>query len=189
MRKGREHSRPFLFVRYFCVTSHVILSAAEDLMLVAGGGELLRFAGRQKTVAIHPLSIKGILIHDGSVLLLRNERGEWELPGGRPDPGEDHRVALKRELWEETGLDVEVRALVDQHLFEVLPDLFVQIVVYACVLTGASAVTLSHEHLEMRWVPLAELGETIGGHRLPAGYLGAIRQAMSQPRAPSDRMV
>lgn len=128
-----------------------------------------------------PVSVKGVLIHDGRVLLLRNGRGEWDLPGGRPDPGEGRRAALLREVREETGLDVEVGALVDEHLFEVLPDRFVRIVAYACVLAGTSAVTPSHEHLEARWVPLAELGETVAGHRLPAGYLGAIRQAISQP--------
>jgi 8-oxo-dGTP diphosphatase len=31
-----------------------------------------------------PISIKGVLIEDSKVVLLENERGEWELPGGRP---------------------------------------------------------------------------------------------------------
>jgi 8-oxo-dGTP diphosphatase len=48
---------------------------------------------------------------------------------------------------------------------------------------------LSDEHLDLRWVPVAELGETIAGRRLPAGYLGAIRQLIDQPRSPSDRVV
>ena len=46
----------------------------------------------------YPLSVKGVVIHDGCVLLLLNERGEWDLPGGRPDVGEDDRAALKREV-------------------------------------------------------------------------------------------
>ncbi|HSI01889.1 MAG TPA: NUDIX domain-containing protein [Reyranella sp.] len=137
----------------------------------------------------YPLSIKAVLIHDGCVLLLLNERGEWDLPGGRPDPHEDHRAALEREVHEETGLAVEIGALLNEHLFEVLPQRFVRIVAYACRLVGAGAGVLSPEHLEMRWVPLAELGETIGGCVLPAGYLGAIRQAIDQPRSPSDRVV
>jgi 8-oxo-dGTP pyrophosphatase MutT (NUDIX family) len=137
----------------------------------------------------HPLSIKAVLIHEGRVLLLLNERSEWDLPGGRPDPGEDHRAALLREVREETGLDVEVDALVDEHVFEVLPQRFVRIAAYACRLVGTSDVVLGLEHLEMRWVPLADLGETIGGYAVPAGYLGAIRQAIDQPRAPSDRVV
>jgi 8-oxo-dGTP pyrophosphatase MutT (NUDIX family) len=137
----------------------------------------------------HPLSIKGVVIHDDHVLLLRNERGEWDLPGGRPEPGEDHRAALKREVLEETGLDVEVGGLLGEHLFEVLPGTFVRIAAYACRVVGATAVTLSPEHLGMRWMMLAGLAERIDGYRLPAGYLGAIRQAMRQPRSSHDRVV
>jgi 8-oxo-dGTP pyrophosphatase MutT (NUDIX family) len=136
-----------------------------------------------------PVSIKGVIIHHGRVLLLLNERGEWDLPGGRPDPGEDHRTALVREVREEAGLAVEVGVRVDEHLFEVLPQRFVRIVAYACRLVGGNDVVLSHEHLETRWVSLADLGETIDGRPLPKGYLGAIRQAIDQPRSPSDRVV
>ena len=136
-----------------------------------------------------PISIKGVVIHDGCVLLLLNERGEWDLPGGRPDPGEDHRAALIREVREEAGLAVEVGMQVDEHLFEVLPQRFVRIVAYACRLVGGSDVVLSHEHLETRWVAVAALDETIDGRPLPKGYLGAIRQAIDQPRGPSERMV
>jgi 8-oxo-dGTP pyrophosphatase MutT (NUDIX family) len=136
-----------------------------------------------------PISIKGVLIHDGCVLLLLNERGEWDLPGGRPDPGEDHRAALKREVREEAGLDVEVGGALDGHLFEVLPGRFVRIEAFACALAGTTDVTLSHEHEDVRWVPLAELDETIAGHPVPKGYLGAIRHAIDQPRSASVREV
>ena len=137
----------------------------------------------------YPISIKGVVIHASRVLLLLNERGEWDLPGGRPDPGEDHHAALVREVREETGLAVEVGALLDEHLFEVLPQRFVRIVAYGCRLVGGNDVVLSHEHLDTRWVPLADLGETIDGRPLPTGYLGAIRQAVDQPRSPSARVV
>jgi 8-oxo-dGTP pyrophosphatase MutT (NUDIX family) len=129
-----------------------------------------------------PLSVKGVVIHDGCVLLLLNERGEWDLPGGRPDAGEDHRAALRREVREETGLEVEVGAAIDGHLFEVLPGRFVRILPFACRPVGASAVVLSHEHLEMRWQPVGDLGEIIAGRRLPAGYLAAIRQSAATHR-------
>lgn len=137
----------------------------------------------------HPVSIKGVLIHDDAVLLLLNARGEWDLPGGRPDRGEDHRAALKREVREETGLEVEVGAALEGHLFEVLPGRFVRIEVFACHLIGASDVTLSLEHEDVRWIAIGEVGETIAGHSLPKGYLGAIRQVIDQPRSSSDRVV
>ena len=137
----------------------------------------------------HPISVKGVLVDRGRVLLLLNERGDWDLPGGRPDPGEDHRAALKREVQEEAGLVVEVGEALEEYLFEVLPGRLVRILPYVCRLTGGGDVVLSHEHLETRWVPLAELGERIHGHPLPSGYLGAIRQAIDQPRSVSARSV
>ncbi|WP_422017291.1 NUDIX hydrolase [Reyranella sp.] len=132
----------------------------------------------------YPTSIKGVVIHDGRVLLLLNERDEWDLPGGRPDSGEDHRAALVREVREETGLAVEVGALVDEHLFEVLPQRFVRIVAYVCTLATEGSIALSPEHREACWVELTALGERIAGRSLPAGYLGAIRQAACQPLSP-----
>lgn len=132
----------------------------------------------------YPTSIKGVVIHDGRVLLLLNERDEWDLPGGRPEPGEEHRAALVREVREETGLAVEVGALVDEHLFEVLPQRFVRIAAYACTLETDGTIALSPEHREACWVALTALGERIAGRLVPAGYLGAIRQAACQPLSP-----
>ncbi len=136
-----------------------------------------------------PISIKGVVLHQGRVLLLVNERDEWDLPGGRPEAGEDHRAALVREVLEETGLSVNVGALLDEHLFEVLPQRFVRIVAFGCTLAGSTDVTLSDEHSDAHWLPFDELGLSVAGRRLPAGYLGAIRQAMDQPLSPSDREV
>lgn len=45
------------------------------------------------------------------LLILRGhdpERGRWTLPGGKVEPGESDRAAVRRELAEETGLTVTV---------------------------------------------------------------------------------
>jgi 8-oxo-dGTP diphosphatase len=139
------------------------------------------------TMSATPISVKGVLIDQDRVLLLLNERREWDLPGGRPDMGEDHRVALEREVREETGLAVAVGDALDEHLFEVLPGRFVRILPFVCRLVGGSDVVLSHEHLETLWLPLGELGESIAGHRLPAGYLAAIRSAETARSAGTRR--
>ena len=48
----------------------------------------------------------------GRVLLVRRvDTGDWELPGGRVDPGESAVAALVREVAEESGLVVDVRGV------------------------------------------------------------------------------
>jgi 8-oxo-dGTP diphosphatase len=55
------------------------------------------------------VSVKGVCVRDGKVLLMREGSslgGEWELPGGGLDFGEDIRAGFMREIREETGLKV-----------------------------------------------------------------------------------
>jgi len=49
---------------------------------------------------------------DGRVLLIRRGDGRgWSLPGGLMEPGESIMDCLIREVWEETGLEVEALRL------------------------------------------------------------------------------
>src|SRR5512139_974787 len=44
-------------------------------------------------------------------LLVADEKGRWSIPGGHAKENETHADACKREVKEETGLDVEVEPL------------------------------------------------------------------------------
>jgi mutator protein MutT len=118
-----------------------------------------------------PVSVKGVLLVDGAVVLVRNDRKEWELPGGRVDPGETHAQTLVREFREELAIDVAPRGLVDSYEFEVIPSKHVQIVTYGCALLGEFRPALSAEHTAFGLHALADL-ERIP---LPAGYARSIR--------------
>lgn len=49
-----------------------------------------------------------IVFRNGEVLLVRRSaRGDWVLPGGRPHPREGVLACARREVREETGLDVD----------------------------------------------------------------------------------
>jgi 8-oxo-dGTP diphosphatase len=53
------------------------------------------------------VSVKGLCVRDGKILILKEAEhlsGQWELPGGGLDFGEDPREGLRREIEEETGL-------------------------------------------------------------------------------------
>lgn len=65
-----------------------------------------------------PLVGVGALIHAGGRFLLirrANEpgRGLWSIPGGLVEVGEKLTDAVKREVKEETGIEVEVERLID----------------------------------------------------------------------------
>src|SRR5260221_10358006 len=55
-----------------------------------------------------PVSVKGIVYHDGRVVLLKNERDEWELPGGKLELGETPETCVVREIEEEIVLAVRI---------------------------------------------------------------------------------
>ncbi|MDD5165531.1 MAG: NUDIX hydrolase [Candidatus Pacebacteria bacterium] len=55
------------------------------------------------------VTIKGLCVKDSKILLVREAKaisGNWELPGGGLDFGENIRTGLKREIEEEMGLKV-----------------------------------------------------------------------------------
>ena len=118
-----------------------------------------------------PVSVKGVLLVDGAVVLVRNERDEWELPGGRMDPGETHAQTLAREFEEELSISVEAQEIIDSYEFEVIPSRTVSIVTYGCRLRGEFKPVLSSEHTAFGLHALADL-ERIA---LPAGYARSIR--------------
>jgi mutator protein MutT len=66
----------------------------------------------------HPLvGVGGVVISDGRVLLVRRGaaplEGEWSIPGGLLEVGETLIAGVRRELLEETAIEVRVLELVD----------------------------------------------------------------------------
>ena len=87
----------------------------------------------------------------------RGFAGYWEWPGGKADPGEAPDTALRREVREETGLEVECTGLAGASEFE-MPAARIILVCLLARQTGGE-LRLSHEHDAFDWVPLEELAQ------------------------------
>src|SRR5258707_4109358 len=70
------------------------------------------------------------IVRDGKVLLLRNERDEWELPGGKLEIGEDPPDRLRREIAEECGWSAAIGPILDAWQYHISDGIDVLIVTY-----------------------------------------------------------
>jgi len=123
---------------------------------------------------MYPVSVKAVLLtQDSKVVLLLNEREEWELPGGQIQPGESSVECLVREIREELDVNIQVGQLIDIYLFEVIPKRHVFVATYSCSVVGTFAPRLSHEHKRIGLFLPEELPMN-----LPNGYRSSISSAL-----------
>jgi 8-oxo-dGTP diphosphatase len=98
---------------------------------------------------------------EGRCLLLRRSSackafvGTWEWPGGKADPGETFDVAVRREVVEETGLEIELTGVAGAFAIEMAQQRLAVLCMEAKPAGGA--LRLSEEHDQSAWAPLADL--------------------------------
>ena len=125
-----------------------------------------------------PVSVKAVLGWHDQVVVLRNRRGEWELPGGRLDSTDDSpQDALRREIGEELGLSAVVGSMIDSWIYDV-DGKRVLILTYACTASRPALLSHSAEHTEVGVLSTAELANAA----IPSGYLQSINSMFDQQR-------
>ena len=69
-------------------------------------------------------AVAAVIVEDGRLLLIRRgaepSRGKWSLPGGSVEWGETLTDAVRREVREETGLEIEVGKVAG--VFDIITD-------------------------------------------------------------------
>ncbi|MDP6979609.1 MAG: NUDIX hydrolase [Myxococcota bacterium] len=95
---------------------------------------------------------------DGILLAVRSDLRGWELSGGEVEEGETADAAVCREVWEETGLEVEV----DRHVGDYEREGFRPHTarVFLCHPVGGQ-LKRNWETLDLRWFPRDALPETL----------------------------
>ena len=112
------------------------------------------------------IATKAFIVRDGKVLLLREagsyqdgtNSGRYDLPGGRLKPGERFDEALRREVREETGLEIEIGAPIAVNEWRpMVRDESWQIVgVFFMCVPAPGDVRLSEDHDAFLWIDPAE---------------------------------
>jgi 8-oxo-dGTP pyrophosphatase MutT (NUDIX family) len=135
---------------------------------------------------VYPVSIKGVVVRDGRVLLLRNEREEWELPGGRIELGETPEQCVAREITEEAQWKVTTGPVLDTWMHYIkLVNKNVFIVTYGCYPDGDREPELSHEHKEIGLFTEQEANSL----NMPKGYKRSITTWFARLRADATELV
>jgi 8-oxo-dGTP diphosphatase len=104
----------------------------------------------------------GAVVTDGRGRLLMIKRGHepsaglWSIPGGRIEPGETDAEALVREMFEETGLAVEVGPLIGSVRRPGLDGAVIDIRDYAATVTGGT-LRPGDDAADARWIEAADL--------------------------------
>lgn len=150
------------------------LRAAGPDLIVEHLGELrgilernameLRPNSRVPHVSSQPVVTVGALIfgEENRVLMIRTHKWSnlWGIPGGKTKFGETSEAALRREVKEETDLDIDdIRFVLVQdciHSREFYRDAHFVLLNYTCRCVGQSEVRLNEEAVEFRWVTMGE---------------------------------
>ncbi len=100
---------------------------------------------------------KAFIDKGGKILVLKDPYVGLDLPGGKVQEGEeDYNESLRREIREETGLEVKIGLPVDKIVFNLRSThknagKKVYLVVFKCKYIGGD-VKLSSDHIEYKWV-------------------------------------
>jgi len=111
----------------------------------------------------HPLHIVavGTLVENkqSQFLLVKTEWRGWEMPGGKVEEGEDIISALKREVVEESGIDIEIKRLAA--VYSSMSEPSKVILDFLSEYNGGDIQKATSEILDARWFSKEEISQVV----------------------------
>jgi ADP-ribose pyrophosphatase YjhB (NUDIX family) len=129
-----------------------------------------------------------VVRHAGRYLLVEEHTGLWSIPGGRADAGELLAEAAKRECLEESGVAIELEALIRIEQTPLTEGARVRAFYLARPIDAITPKSIADEHtLRAAWFTPAELAQLSIRYR---GYARAIAHVEAGARLlPLDALV
>ena len=103
-----------------------------------------------------PISTKAIIIDDNKILCIKNERNEWDFAGGKINFNEDVEECLRREVKEETNLNINNLNIL-KPLNLNFNDVSVFVLLYKAEISCQSPILISFEHSEYNFFSKSEI--------------------------------
>ena len=135
-----------------------------------------------------PVIVGGVIEKNGKYLLVqeaRKCRGKWNLPAGHLDPNETILDAAKREIKEESGIDVELTGVCQIGNRKMEDDIFVSIV-FVAKQTGGDIAYDEEEIMNVRWFSYDEILAMKSEIRNVDLMIGAINNTRTGVIAPLE---
>ncbi len=132
------------------------------------------------------VGVGALIFHRGRILMAQRGKeplkGWWSLPGGALETGESLDTGVRREVREETGLEIEPLGVFE--IFERIMhdeagtvEYHYVLIDYLCRVTGGT-LCAGDDVCRVEWVKL----EDLGGLQITEGTLGVIEKAFQKRR-------
>ncbi len=118
------------------------------------------------------MGVKAVINNDGKILFIKrsdkykedNIHGIWDIPGGRINYGEEPIDGLRRELLEETGLELDqVKQILDASTIYKDDEKHIVRITYLCTVKDIQ-INMSEEHTELMWIHPNEIDFKLKDH-------------------------
>lgn len=114
------------------------------------GGFFGKLIDTDKLADKFPVSVKGLLRENNKILMLLNERGQWDLPGGKLEKNCDIDTILESEVKDETNLSVKIGRLIYLKK-NIVYRTEVVVAIYEVENISEDPVYISHEHFNYNY--------------------------------------